>query len=57
MNKFNYFFGVELAILLLRHSDNFGATLKSLKLSASQPQSITQKTVITLENLRGDDCF
>ena len=57
MNKFNYFFGVKLAILLLRHSDNLGATLKSLKLFASQPQSIARKTVITLENLRDDDYF
>ena len=36
MNKFNYFFGVKLAILLLRHSDNLSATLQSPKLSASQ---------------------
>ena len=29
MNKLNYFFGVKLAILLLRHSDNLSATLQS----------------------------
>ena len=40
MNKFNYFFGVKLAILLLRHSDNLSATLQSPKLYASQAQSI-----------------
>ena len=40
MNKFNYFFGVKLAILLLRHSDNLSTTLQRRKLSASQAQSI-----------------
>ena len=57
MNKFNYFFGVKLAILLLRHSDNLSTTLQSPKLSASQAQSIAQKTVITLEKIREDDYF
>ena len=57
MNKFNYFFGVKLAILLLRHSDNFSTTLQSPKLSASQAQSIAWKTVITLEKLQDDDYF
>ena len=57
MNKFNYFFGVKLAILLLRHSDNLSTTLQSPKLSASQAQSIARKTVITLEKLRDDDYF
>ena len=57
MNKFNYFFRVKLAILLLRHSNNFSATLQSSKLSASQTQSITRETVITLEKLWDDDYF
>ena len=57
LNKFNYFFGVKLAILLLRHSDNLSATLQSSKLSASQAQSIARKTVTTLEKLRDDDYF
>ena len=57
MNKFNYFFGVKLAILLLRHSDDLSKTLQSPKLFASQAQSIAQKTVITLEKLRNDDYF
>ena len=57
MNKFNYFFGVKLAIVVLRHSDNFSTTLQSPKLSASQAQSIARKTVITLEKLRDDEYF
>ena len=44
MNKFNYFFRVKLAILLLRHSNSFSATLQNPKLSASQTQSITRET-------------
>ena len=57
MNKFNYFCGVKLAILLLRHSDNLSTTLQNPKLSASQAQSIARKTVVTLEKLRDDDYF
>ena len=57
MNEFNYFFGVKIAILSLRHGDNLRATLQSPKISASQPQSITRETVITLEELRDDDYF
>ena len=57
MNKFNYFFGVKLAIHLLQHSDNLSTTLQSPKLCTSQAQSIAQKTVITLEKLRNDDYF
>ena len=44
MNKFNYFFVIKLAILLLRHSDNHSTTLHSPKLSASQAQSVARKT-------------
>ena len=43
MNKFNFFFGVKSAILLLQHSDNLSTNLQSLKLSASKAQSIAQK--------------
>ena len=57
MNKFNYFLGVKLAILLVRHSDNLRATLQSPKPSASQAQSIARETVTTLEKVRGDDYF
>ena len=55
MFKLNYFFRVKLAILLLRHSNSFSATLQNPKLSASQTQSITRETFITLEKLRDDD--
>ena len=36
MNKFNCFFGVKLASLLLRHSNNLSTTLQSPRLSVSQ---------------------
>ena len=35
MNKCNYFFGVKLAVLLLRHNDNLSTTLQSPKLCFS----------------------
>ena len=55
MNKFNYFFGVKLAILLLRHSDNLSKTLQSPKRSASQDHS--SKNCYHLRKLRDDDYF
>ena len=55
MFKLNYFFRVKLAILLLRHSNSFSATLQNPKHSASQTQSITRETFIALEKLRDDD--
>ena len=57
MNKFNYFFGVKLAILLLRHSNNPSASLQSPKLSASKAQSIARESIIALEKLRDDNSF
>ena len=52
--KFQYFFGVLLGELLLKHSDNLSKTLQSPKLSASEGQRITAMTVKTLQSLRTD---
>ena len=57
MNKFEYFFGVKLTIILLRHSDKLSATFKISKLPASQAQSIARESITTLEKLRDDDYF
>ena len=57
LNKFNYFFGAKLAIVLVRHSDNLSTISQNPKLSASQAQSIVRKIVIILEKLRDDDYF
>ena len=57
MNKFYYFFGVKLTIILLRHSDKLSATFKISILPASQAQSRARETVTTLEKLRDDDYF
>ena len=57
MNKFNYIFGVKLAILLLRDNGNLSATLYNSKLSSSKAQSIARECIITLEKLRDNDYF
>jgi len=55
--KFEYFFGVLLGELILKHSDNLSKTLQSLKLSASEGQRITTITVKALQSLRTDNDF
>ena len=55
--KFQYFFGVLLGELLLKHSDNLSKTLQSPKLSASEGQQIAAMTVKTLQSLRTDNNF
>ena len=55
--KFDYFFGVLLGELILKHSDNLSKTLQSLKLSASEGQRITTITVKALQSLRTDNDF
>ena len=54
---FNYFFGVLLGELILRHSDNLSKTLQSTKLSASEGQRIAEMTVIALGSLRNEREF
>ena len=57
MKSFDFFFGVVLGEMLLRHSDNFSRTLQSPKLSAAEGQKFAAMTVTTLESLRSDDKF
>ena len=54
---FQYFYGVFLGELILKHSDNLSKTLQSPKLSASEGQHIAEMTVRTLQTLRNDTNF
>ena len=45
MKKFDFFFGIMLGELVLRHSDNLSKTLPSPKLSAAEAQTVVAMTV------------
>ena len=56
MMKFDFFFGISLGLLILRHSDNLSKTLQKADMSAAG-QVLTAMTIATLRSLRTDDCF
>ena len=54
MTTFDYFFGVNLAILLLKHSDNLSHTLQDPDMSVVECQSVTNLATSTLAKVRSD---
>ena len=57
MNTFNFLFGISLAELVLRHTDNLSKTLQDRTRSAAEGQAIAGMVVRTLLTLRSDDSF
>ena len=57
MMKFDYFFGVSLGLLILRHTDNLSRMLQKADMSAAEGQVITAMTVSTLRSSRNDASF
>ena len=57
MQNFEYFFGLRLGTLLLRHSDNLSMSLQAKDLCAAQAQAIAKNTASTLEKMRDDEHF
>ena len=57
MKTFDFFFGVVLGEMLLRHSDNLSRTLQSTHLSAAEGQTVAAMTVQTLQSLRSEQNF
>ena len=57
MTSFDYFFGVNLAILLLKRSDNLSCTLQDPDMSMVECQSVTTLTTSTLAKIRSDQRF
>ncbi len=49
MRKFEYFFGANLVLIILKHTDNLSKTLQKTKMSASEGQVIAKMTVSTLQ--------
>ena len=52
MRTFDYFYGLRLGILLLRHSVNLSASLQAKDLCAGEAQTIAKNTVATLTKVR-----
>ena len=57
MHLFNYFFGVYILQLLLRHSDNLSKSLQNQRTSACNGHSIAALSIKTLEKSGRDDTF
>ena len=50
MQTFDYFFGLRLGILLLRHSDNLSTWLQAKNLCTAEAQKIANSTFNSLKN-------
>ena len=57
MQTFDFFFGLRLGILLLRHSDNLSMSLQAENLCAAEAQKIAKSTVNILKEMRSDEKF
>ena len=57
MKLFNFFFGLSLCYLVLKHSDNLSCALQGTKVSAAKGQATASKTVKTIESLRTDKMY
>ena len=57
MEQFDFLFGLLLASLLLRHSDNLSKALQHKSLSAAEGQHTAKLTVDVLKSLRNDEQF
>ena len=57
MRKFNFFFGVSLGLLILRHSDNLSRTLQRGDMSAAEGQEVMHSTLTTLQSIQDDFSF
>ena len=53
----DYFFGLRLGTLLLRHRNNLSISLQAEDLCATQAQTIAKNTASTLEKMRTDQNF
>ena len=57
MKKFEFFFGVSLGLLILRHTDNLSRTVQKEDMSAAEGQEVVSLTLTTLKSIRNDASF
>ncbi len=51
MEYFEFFFGLVLGEMLLRHTDNLSRTLQNKKCSAAEGQAVAQTTVKAIQSI------
>ena len=54
---FDFFFGVFLGEMLLRHADNLSKTLQRKSISAAEGQQVGKMVIHTLQSLRTEDSY
>lgn len=52
---YDYFYGLSLSYLVLKHSDNLSRALQGTSVSAAEGQAIASMTVKTIQSLRSDE--
>ena len=57
METFDFFYGVYLGKLVLKHADNLSRTLQNPTISAAEGQRVAELTVSVLEKIRDDSEF
>ena len=57
MESFEYFFGISVAELVLRHDDNLSATHQSSTISAAEGQRVASLTTSTIAKMRTNESF
>ena len=57
MKKFDFFFGVSLGYLIMRHTDNLSRTLQKKEMSAAAGQEVMLLTLSSLKSVRDDSSF
>ena len=55
MHCFDYYFGVYILQLLLKHSDNLSKAIQNSEISACEGQTWAALSIKTLESMRNDD--
>ena len=55
MHCFDYYFGVYILQLLLKHSGNLSKILQNSEMSGCEGQTWAVLSITTLENMRNDD--
>ena len=57
MEKFEFYYGITLGELILKHTDNLSKTLQHKTISAAEGQECASLTLRTLQSVRSDDMF
>ena len=55
--KFEFYYGVTLGELILKHTDNLSKTLQHKTISAAEGQECASLTLRTLQSVRSDDTY